>query len=246
MLIDFADMQLDALRFLLWRDGKPVALRPKVFDLLIHLVRNRERVVSREELRELLWGDTIVGSGSLSGLINELRTALGEPGGPNSSIRTVHARGYQFVAEVRAAKGGNGHTEDKPNTPDYTLDYTLDKTPENTRNDNWGESNPGAEPVGGSRPLDPSVPVELLDDLRLRLIQFLREEISPIVESEGFGPLYVRIIDSLFLDLGSQRGRSASDVAASTDPSRNSFPTIPERRMRLTRPKSSNERKHTG
>jgi hypothetical protein len=48
----------------------------------------------------VLWGDTVVGQGSLSGLVNELRNGLGEQAGAASSIRTVHARGYQFVAEV--------------------------------------------------------------------------------------------------------------------------------------------------
>ena len=77
-----------------------VALRPKVFDLLIYLVRHRERVVPREELVRVCWGETRVGEGSLSGLVNELRGALGEGARGPSSIRTVHARGYQFVAPV--------------------------------------------------------------------------------------------------------------------------------------------------
>ena len=101
MQITFADMQLDTLRFLLSRSGSRVRLRPKAFDLLIYLVDHRGRVVPRFELVRLLWGETVVGPGSLSGLVNELRTALGERGDVDSSIRTIHARGYQFVAEVR-------------------------------------------------------------------------------------------------------------------------------------------------
>ncbi len=100
MKIRFSDFVLDEERYLLERAGRRVALRPKVFDLLIELVRNRARVLRREELIETLWGGTAVGSGSLSGLVNELRQALGEDGRGRSSIRTVHARGYQFVAEV--------------------------------------------------------------------------------------------------------------------------------------------------
>jgi DNA-binding winged helix-turn-helix (wHTH) protein len=109
MQIRFADIEMDTLGYLLRRAGKRIPLRPKVFDLLIHLARNRERVVPRDELVALLWGQTVVGSGSLSGLVNELRAALGETGGADSSIRTVHARGYQFVAEVREEMG-----EDQP------------------------------------------------------------------------------------------------------------------------------------
>jgi DNA-binding winged helix-turn-helix (wHTH) protein len=109
MQIRFADIELDTLGYLLQRAGRRVPLRPKVFDLLIHLALNRERVVPRDELVALLWGQTVVGTGSLSGLVNELRAALGERGGAGSSIRTVHARGYQFVAEVWEEIG-----EDRP------------------------------------------------------------------------------------------------------------------------------------
>ncbi|MCR9097333.1 MAG: winged helix-turn-helix domain-containing protein [bacterium] len=100
MPIRFRRFELDPETYHLSRDGRPVALRPKAFDLLAHLVAHRHRVVSREELVRVVWGHTNVGPGSLSGLVNELRTALEEPAGEAGSIRTVHARGYQFVAPV--------------------------------------------------------------------------------------------------------------------------------------------------
>jgi DNA-binding winged helix-turn-helix (wHTH) protein len=100
MLIRFLDFELDEEQFILRRSAVPILLRPKVFDLLVHLVRDRARVVPREELIRKIWGSTIVGMGSLSGLVNELRRGLGESRGRASSIRTVHARGYQFVADV--------------------------------------------------------------------------------------------------------------------------------------------------
>ena len=100
MRIRFRDLELDEGRLLLCREGRPVAIRPKVFDLLVHLLTHRDRVVLREELVLKLWGTTAVGPGSLAGLVNELRQILGERGRGSSSIRTVHARGYQFVAPV--------------------------------------------------------------------------------------------------------------------------------------------------
>jgi DNA-binding winged helix-turn-helix (wHTH) protein len=100
MRIRFSDLELDAEKFLLLREGRKLGLRPKVFDLLIYLVEQRMRVVPRDELMTFLWGSTAVGGGSLSGLVNELRKALGERGDSTSSIRTVHARGYQFAAEI--------------------------------------------------------------------------------------------------------------------------------------------------
>lgn len=100
MKIRFGEFELDSRRYRLRRGSETIALRPKVFDLLIYLARHRERVVSREELVRVCWGETRVGEGSLSGLVNELRGALGEGARGPSSIRTVHARGYQFVAPV--------------------------------------------------------------------------------------------------------------------------------------------------
>jgi len=105
MSIFFRDFELDVDRYLLMEDGRPVRLRPKAFDLLAYLVKHRARVVRRAELVDAVWGHTSVGPGSLSGLVNELRSALGEDAGSESSIRTVHARGYQFVAPVRDEPG---------------------------------------------------------------------------------------------------------------------------------------------
>ena len=106
MKIRFGQFELDEQRFLLQRDGVRLEVRPKVFDLLVHLIHHNERVVLREELVMALWGTTAVGLGSLSGLVNELRQVLGEPGRGASSIRTVHARGYQFVAEIESRNLG--------------------------------------------------------------------------------------------------------------------------------------------
>ncbi|MEZ4334563.1 MAG: winged helix-turn-helix domain-containing protein [Myxococcota bacterium] len=107
MRLRFGAFILDDDRFRLERDGEVVPLRPKVFDLLVLLVRERARVVLRDELVTRLWSTTSVGAGSLSGLVNELRVALGEDARGPSSIRTVHARGYQFVAPV-AVEGASG------------------------------------------------------------------------------------------------------------------------------------------
>ena len=119
MRIEFLDFELDPERFLLLRGGERVALRPKVFDLLIHLVEHRDRVVPRRELMQVVWGNAVVGPGSLSGLVNELRRALGESVATRSDraheaiLRTVHARGYQFVAAVRAGSGAESKGKDR-------------------------------------------------------------------------------------------------------------------------------------
>ncbi|MGY8738129.1 MAG: winged helix-turn-helix domain-containing protein [bacterium] len=113
MKIQFDDFFLDDQCYVFERSGVPISLRPKVFDLLAQLLRHRDRVVRREELVEAVWQRTTVGPGSLSGLVNELRQALGEDRQSSSMIRTVHARGYQFVGKVderssRLEQGGRG------------------------------------------------------------------------------------------------------------------------------------------
>lgn len=108
MQFRFGGFVLDDEGIRLTCDGRVVSLRPKVFDLLVLLVRERDRVVLREEIVAKLWSSTAVGTGSLSGLVNELRAALGEDGRGPSSIRTVHARGYQFVAPVERLQASGG------------------------------------------------------------------------------------------------------------------------------------------
>jgi len=107
--IRFGEFVLDERCYVLERAEGPVALRPKAFDLLLHLARHHDRVVLRDELIHAVWGATRVGPGSLAGLVNEVRQALRERGRTGSVIRTVHGRGYQLVApvvELEAAQDG--------------------------------------------------------------------------------------------------------------------------------------------
>ncbi len=71
--IRFGEFLLDERCYVLEREEGPIALRPKAFDLLLHLARHRDRVVLREELVQAVWGATRVGPGSLAGLVNEVR-----------------------------------------------------------------------------------------------------------------------------------------------------------------------------
>jgi TolB-like protein len=82
------------------RGERLVTLEPKVFDLLLHLVENRTRVVGKDELLEALWPGVVVAESSLSRCVMKARQALGDDGGAQRIIRTVHGRGYQFVADV--------------------------------------------------------------------------------------------------------------------------------------------------
>jgi DNA-binding winged helix-turn-helix (wHTH) protein/TolB-like protein/Tfp pilus assembly protein PilF len=86
---------------LLLRDGRPVALTPKTFDLLVVLVRNSGHLVKKDELLQQVWPDSFVEEVNLSVNISALRKALGEDQGVTRFIETVPKRGYRFVAPVR-------------------------------------------------------------------------------------------------------------------------------------------------
>lgn len=100
-LYRFESYQLDVRRSRLMRDGAEVALRPKAFDLLHHLLRNADRLLTRDELTQALWPGVVVTDDSLSRCISDLRSALGD--GDQRLIKTVARRGYRFAAPVEAA-----------------------------------------------------------------------------------------------------------------------------------------------
>jgi DNA-binding winged helix-turn-helix (wHTH) protein len=79
-----------------------VHLSPKAFDLLAALLAGRPRVHSKRELRDLLWPNTSVADSSLAGLVKEVRQALGDDARNPAFLRTVHAFGYAFCADVVA------------------------------------------------------------------------------------------------------------------------------------------------
>jgi pimeloyl-ACP methyl ester carboxylesterase/DNA-binding winged helix-turn-helix (wHTH) protein len=96
----FGDFEMDLARFELRRDGEPVHLERQVFDVLAHLVANRDRVVTKEELLDEVWGDRFVSESALASRIKAARRSVGDDGSRQAVIRTVFGRGYQFVATV--------------------------------------------------------------------------------------------------------------------------------------------------
>ena len=97
----FGDCALDPTRRELWRGGEAVHVEPQVFDLLLHLVRNRDQVTSKEEMLAAVWGGRIVSELTMSNRINAARRAIGDSGEQQGFIRTVPRRGLRFVADVR-------------------------------------------------------------------------------------------------------------------------------------------------
>jgi DNA-binding winged helix-turn-helix (wHTH) protein/tetratricopeptide (TPR) repeat protein len=103
----FGSYALDEESFELRREGEAVKLEPKVFDVLRHLVANRERVVTKTELLDALWPGEHVTESAVPRAVAAARRALADDRTRQSLIRTVHGRGYQFVAPV-ATRGARG------------------------------------------------------------------------------------------------------------------------------------------
>jgi Tol biopolymer transport system component/DNA-binding winged helix-turn-helix (wHTH) protein len=100
-LFEFGDFRLDPARGGLYRDGAHIPLTPKALALLLFLVENRDRVLTKEELLKAVWPDTFVEEGNLAFTIHHVRKALGEKNGSARFVETLPRQGYRFVAPVR-------------------------------------------------------------------------------------------------------------------------------------------------
>jgi TolB-like protein/DNA-binding winged helix-turn-helix (wHTH) protein len=114
----FAEFEIDLSRQELFRLGEPVHIEPQVFDLIVYLVRNHDRIVSRDELIEKIWNGRIISEAALSSRINSVRRALGDNGTDQVFIRTLHKRGFRFVGHVQAINGPQADVETAPLVPD--------------------------------------------------------------------------------------------------------------------------------
>jgi TolB-like protein len=106
--IVFGEHVLDPDRRELTRGSEAIAVEPQVFDLLLHLVRNRERVVSKDDLIEVVWGGRIVSESTLTSRVNAVRKAIGDTGDEQRLVRTIARKGYRFVGEVRESDASEG------------------------------------------------------------------------------------------------------------------------------------------
>lgn len=103
----FSDHRLDVERRELRRGCDSVAIEPQVFDLLVYLLRNRDHVVSKDDLIAAVWGGRIVSESTLTSRMNAARKAIGDSGEEQRLIRTIARKGFRFVGEVRAQTGGD-------------------------------------------------------------------------------------------------------------------------------------------
>ncbi len=104
----FGDCVLDAERRELTRASQVIAIGPQVFDLLLYLIQNRARVVSKDDVLDSVWSGRTVSESTLTSHINAVRKAVGDSGEQQRLIRTVARKGFRFVGEVRETQSPDG------------------------------------------------------------------------------------------------------------------------------------------
>ena len=106
-LYRFGQFVLDSRRRTLSHADSPVSLTPKAFDVLLFLAQNPNRLVTKEELLQAVWGDTFVEEGNLTQYIYNLRKALGDNSEDARLIVTIARKGYQFTADLTVAEAAD-------------------------------------------------------------------------------------------------------------------------------------------
>ncbi len=114
MTLSFGDYEIDVERRELRCGRISVHVEPQVFDLLVYLVQNRDRVVSKDDLIASVWGGRIVSDSTLTSRINAARTAIGDNGEDQKLIRTMARKGLRFIGTVRATSPPPGETHEQP------------------------------------------------------------------------------------------------------------------------------------
>ena len=107
MIFVFGDCELHCDRRELHRNGTVTHVEPQVFDVLVHLLRHRERVVSKDELIRAVWEGRFVSDDTLTSRVSAARRAIGDTGSEQRFIRTVTRRGFRFVGQVREASNAS-------------------------------------------------------------------------------------------------------------------------------------------
>jgi class 3 adenylate cyclase/predicted ATPase len=123
MIYVFGEYELDTYCYELRRAGEPLQIEPKAFDLLVYLIRQHGRAISKDELLEHVWPGQFVSDGALDYCVMVARKAVGDSGRTQRVIKTVRGRGYRFIAPVaerlretsmESAPGRLGHVEKPP------------------------------------------------------------------------------------------------------------------------------------
>jgi pimeloyl-ACP methyl ester carboxylesterase/DNA-binding winged helix-turn-helix (wHTH) protein len=102
MVYKFNSFEVNQSTYEVLENGKAIKAQPQIIELLIFLLENHQRYVSKEEIHDRVWKDRVVSDTTVSSCIKSIRKLLGDDGKEQKFIRTVHGRGFQFIAELHS------------------------------------------------------------------------------------------------------------------------------------------------
>jgi TolB-like protein len=125
--LHFEKCVLDTDRRELRRGESPVSVQPQVFDLLVYLIENRDRVVTKDDLLKVVWNGRIVSESTLISRINAARRAIGDDGDQQRLIRTIARKGVRFVGEVEKRQVARSLPVERSPAPSATTMALADR-----------------------------------------------------------------------------------------------------------------------
>ncbi len=125
MIYQWSNYLIDTTKYCLMKDGEQLELEPSVYDLLVYLIERRNQVVTRNELLSDLWQGRIVSDNTINARLKAARKAVGDNGRKQSTIKTIHGRGYQFIAQVIKTDGAAATIDN--NKVNHSLEGTRHK-----------------------------------------------------------------------------------------------------------------------
>ena len=193
MILAFDDFEIDPQRSELRNAGVPVPVETRVFNLLYLLIRNHDRLVTKDEIIEIVWDGRAISDSAISTAIKETRKAVGDDGTRQARIATVHGRGFRCVADVKIRGSASpavlestrtNEPEDKPGTnlPSFGGKPSIAVIPFQI-----------LSKVDEERPLADAIPAELISALsRLRWISVIARGSSFRFREPDVSPQTVR------------------------------------------------------
>jgi len=129
-VLTLGEYVLDESNARITREGVPLEIPPKAFAVLCHLARNAQKLVTKDELLDAVWGHRHVSESVLKTTINQLRSQLGDDPRAPRYIETANRRGYRMVAQVAPLKSAGGSVAPKANDGQPPLILAVDDEPE--------------------------------------------------------------------------------------------------------------------
>jgi len=102
----FNNIEIDTEKFSLLTNGKEIVIEPQVFDIIVYLIKNNDKIVSRDDILDNIWKGRVVSDTSITNHIKSARKVLGDDGIKQAVIKTIHSRGYQFIADLESDLNG--------------------------------------------------------------------------------------------------------------------------------------------